>query len=160
MALLDSAHGRRRRLFVGTDTGIGTQFRGWQHNPDGTSTATSWFVVLFVPLVPLRRYRIRVLTETSRETFLSHQPDRYEILENTGLVWSELVSTWWQAFRAVIVLLVPLGLMWTAHGVHTSRKELGLPPSFAWQVIGGASWLLILLALPILLLRGLRAGRR
>jgi hypothetical protein len=46
---------------MSTFSGIGTTYLGWSdRRPDRTHTATKWAVLLFLPLVPLRRDTLRV----------------------------------------------------------------------------------------------------
>jgi hypothetical protein len=43
---------------VGSFNGIGTNLLGWRHHEDGTATATVWFTFLFLPCLPLGRWRL------------------------------------------------------------------------------------------------------
>lgn len=46
---------------MSTVNGVGTMRYGWKHRPDGTAEATVWFVVAFIPLIPIRREHVRVI---------------------------------------------------------------------------------------------------
>jgi hypothetical protein len=48
---------------MSTVNGIGTLRYGWDHHPDGTASATLWFVIGFLPVVPLRRERLCVVSD-------------------------------------------------------------------------------------------------
>jgi hypothetical protein len=48
-------------MFMATVNGIGTMRYDWSRRADGTSEATLWLVVFFLPIVPLRRERLRVV---------------------------------------------------------------------------------------------------
>src|SRR5436190_1460781 len=48
---------------VGTINGIGTGFRSWSHNPDGTSEAIVWFCVLYLPIFPITQYKLFILSD-------------------------------------------------------------------------------------------------
>ena len=41
-----------------TLNGIGTRYQGVRWLPDGTYVTTKWFVLLYVPLVPLGSFRV------------------------------------------------------------------------------------------------------
>jgi hypothetical protein len=48
---------------MSTINGIGTLRYDWDHHSDGTSSATLWFVIGFLPVIPLRRERLYVASE-------------------------------------------------------------------------------------------------
>ena len=48
---------------MSTINGIGTLRYGWNHYPDGTASATLWFVIGFLPVIPLRRERLCVVSD-------------------------------------------------------------------------------------------------
>lgn len=47
---------------MATINGLGTMRYDWSRRPDGTAEATLWFVIFFLPIVPLRREHLRVVT--------------------------------------------------------------------------------------------------
>ncbi len=56
---------------MSTLNGIGTLYYDWQANHDSTANATRWFVVFFLPVIPLQRVRLRVwATEQKRSGVL------------------------------------------------------------------------------------------
>lgn len=92
---------------MSTFQGIGTRFYGWNHQEGGTSHATQWFSLFFLPILPLKRYHLRVLTDFTRkepffvvptEGFFAGSPtgmqvDEYQFIEQTPLVFSEVLRT-------------------------------------------------------------------
>ncbi|GAB5517639.1 MAG: hypothetical protein Rhob2KO_53640 [Rhodopirellula baltica] len=58
-------------LTMSTLNGVGTLYYDWKSNDDGTANATRWFVVFFLPVLPIRRERVRVgNTEVKRSGVL------------------------------------------------------------------------------------------
>jgi hypothetical protein len=41
-----------------TLNGIGTRYQGTRWLPDGTYTTTKWFVLIYVPIIPLGSFRV------------------------------------------------------------------------------------------------------
>jgi hypothetical protein len=57
---------------MATVNGLGTMRYDWNARSDGTAEATLWFVIFFLPIVPLRREHLRVINaEVERAGFLS-----------------------------------------------------------------------------------------
>lgn len=114
--------------------GFGATYYGWRHLADGTATATKWLTVSWLPIFPLHRQRLRVLTDFQNAQLraeggglLVTQIDRYEFLEKLPLSVKEVaitVSKTYLGFPALLVLpmLVLAGLMVGLHhlGVTTS----------------------------------------
>ena len=104
---------------MGTINGFGTGFRGWQHHADGSSTAPSWFLCGVLPVVPLRRYRLRTLTDFENESFGTPAQvavaamgafswsDPVAIEARLPLSWREIGMTYFRAY-----VLVPLLCLW------------------------------------------------
>jgi hypothetical protein len=104
---------------VGTINGFGTGFRGWRHYEDGSSTATSWVLAGFIPVLPLRRYRLRTLTDFANEKFGTpgevagallgsfSWSDPVRIEARLPLAWREIGATYLRAY-----VLVPLLCLW------------------------------------------------
>jgi len=112
---------------MSTVSGFGTRFYGWQHFPDGTSTATRWVAFFYLPVIPLERMKLRVLTDFASEKFLPKAPsaaakaqvfplfkqgmvsreDRYEVLEQLPFSDSEILATYFRTF-----ILMPLAMLW------------------------------------------------
>lgn len=100
--------------------GIGTGYRGWRHAEDGTATATLWITVVFLPVLPLRRYRLRSRTDFDAERFPRNPlvvaaalggglqwSDPVEIQERLPLAWKEIGGTYLWCY-----LLIPLLCLW------------------------------------------------
>src|SRR5262245_57841833 len=51
----------RSQACMSTFHGCGISYYGWRHADDGTAVATKWITVLWLPVFPLHRERIRVL---------------------------------------------------------------------------------------------------
>lgn len=49
---------------MSTINGVGTLRYDWSHLPDGTAEATLWFVIGFLPIVPLKRQRLQLISTT------------------------------------------------------------------------------------------------
>jgi hypothetical protein len=47
---------------MSTLNGFGTMRYDWSHQADGTAEATLWFVLGFLPIVPLKRQRLRIIS--------------------------------------------------------------------------------------------------
>jgi hypothetical protein len=57
---------------MGTFNGIGTMYHTWRHQVDGTAFAIKWFVLFCLPIVPLPRHHLRIVTDFSqKEPFLT-----------------------------------------------------------------------------------------
>ena len=110
---------------MSTIQGIGTRFYGWTHHDDGTAHATQWFALFFLPVIPLRRYHLRVLTDfKAKEPFLAVpkygffagyptgiQVDHYDLLERTPLVGREIARTLLLTYVVGPILMVwPISL--------------------------------------------------
>jgi hypothetical protein len=104
-----------------TLNGIGTMLYGWRHQTDGTAFATKWFVLGYVPLIPLRRYHLRVVTDlrkkesfiqTETEGFLAGTPvqkTHYEIHRDLALSPRDILRTLGRTY-----LLGPVLMLWPA----------------------------------------------
>ena len=103
--------------------GIGTGWRGWRHGADGVSVATSWITFVYLPIVPLRRCRVRNHTDFEAERIRTLPQavgalaamggggvtweERVEVLERTPLDGREVAETYLRAY-----VLVPLLCLW------------------------------------------------
>jgi hypothetical protein len=47
---------------MSTINGVGTLRYDWSHLSDGTAEATLWFVIGFLPIVPLKRQRLQLIS--------------------------------------------------------------------------------------------------
>ena len=161
---------------MSTFNGIGTALRGWNHQADGTAFATEWFVLVYLPVVPLRRFHLRTLTDFEHEPFVPPPAeggwlrggfswsDPADVLARLPLSWSEIGRTYGRAY-----LLVPLLLLWpfalARLGTAGYRWHVGdplAPPPNAWPLALGLVALVNLLAVLLVAARRMRGcpGRR
>ena len=155
---------------MGTFNGIGTSLRGWKHLADGTAFATSWFVFVYLPILPLRRFHVRVLSDFAHEPFVPAPAeggwiqggfswsDPVEVLARLPLSWSEIGWTYWRAY-----LLVPLLCAWPfllSHlGTELYRRSVGdsvAHPPEVWVLATGAVALVSLLVVLLVAARRMR----
>ena len=150
---------------MSTLNGFGTLYFGWRHAADGTSTATKWFAVSWVPVVPLYRQRLRVLTNFSNPEPLKSelgglvvsQQDRYEIVEPLPLSAKEVATTLAKTYLGLPAIL--FGPLVVAALLMKSIQALGYdatPGSTAFTVFIG----LVFASIGNLLLQSVRAIRR
>lgn len=111
---------------MSTINGFGTKFYGWRHFPDGTSTATRWVSFFYIPVVPLARMKLRVLTDFQSENFFpkpAEAPrdsilplvksgwftleDHYQMVQKLSLSGGEIFKTYVRTF-----VLMPLAMLW------------------------------------------------
>jgi hypothetical protein len=102
---------------VGTNGGIGTIFYGWRHEGGGVATVTKWLVVFWLPVIPLGRYRIRMLNDPDDEPPVSLKvlgmaavgagavSDSFEILERLPLDWRSALRTYVTGYVGVPLLI-------------------------------------------------------
>ena len=86
---------------MSTINGIGTTLLGVSdQDEEHVATATSWFTILYLPIIPLKRLRVR---------FLPHKGSgyRYQILQQEPLHWGEIGKTYLAGW-----LLIPLLIFW------------------------------------------------
>jgi hypothetical protein len=146
---------------MSTVNGIGTRFYGWQPPlpADRGAYATRWFVVFYVPLIPLARYELKVLTDRANEGFFDGAVDEYEVLGGTPLVWSEILRTWWAFLRGLLLVVVPfLTCLWIS-GYQNAQREHGQPHSALLGMVASVCLLLSLVAAIALPTRALRRSR-
>lgn len=107
---------------MSTLNGFGTSLRGWNHQPDGTAFATSWVVFSYLPIVPLRRYHVRVLTDFGNEPFVPAPAPGAHF----GISWVEPVA-----------VLAPLPISWREIGLTYLRAYVLVPLLCIWPVAVG-----------------------
>jgi len=92
---------------MSTLNGFGTLYYGWRHASDGTATATKWFAISWLPVIPIERHHLRVLTDFSNQKqsikselggFVVSQTDHYQILEKTPISAKEVGVTYAKAY--------------------------------------------------------------
>lgn len=74
--------------------GFGTQYYGAASpQADGSVVTTKWFVVAFVPIFPLRSYRL--IRETKKDRFLIFSYSAaHTIVEELPIQWSQVIKTY------------------------------------------------------------------
>jgi hypothetical protein len=136
---------------------IGVTRYGWKHRPDGSSLCRHWFMVLYLPIVPLRRWL--VVSENERPTgFLSglsfglglsgsievYEEDNVRYLEpapgSEDIIWTYL--WFWGAFLAIVGFMVGLIPFFT----WLKEAQLASETTLAW---GLAPAMGLLFGLPI-----------
>ncbi|ATZ28964.1 hypothetical protein ACFZBM_39125 [Streptomyces lavendulae] len=141
---------------MSTWNGIGTKYLGFSHRrPDGSHHATEWFVISYMPVVPLRRYRLVVgPTEYAPGAVGgSTSTTAYRVLGRSTVRVRDVLATyliWWVAGPALT--LGPFFLM--------ARVAPGAGRGSAfWSgviLIGGLVWIV---GLPVLLISRSRRWR-
>lgn len=83
-----------------TVNGFGTMFYGEaEHHPDGSFIATEWITAVFIPLIPLRSFRlIRPKPSPSDDPFqttfknaFTYGYDHFEVLEELPIFWPQVL---------------------------------------------------------------------
>jgi hypothetical protein len=97
---------------MSTLNGFGTLYYGWRHFKGGTATATKWFALSWIPVVPLYRQRLRVLTDFENDKsgsslggFAVAQRDTYQVLERLPLSVKEIVVTLAKTYMGLPLIL-------------------------------------------------------
>lgn len=86
---------------MATINGIGTRFNGFSSvDSDGKCTATNWFTLFYIPVLPLWRAEIK------REMHLPLKEFKYEVIRKTSLEKDEIVMTYFYGW-----ILIPISLL-------------------------------------------------
>jgi hypothetical protein len=115
---------------MSTINGTGTKYYGWQpvRSVAGrTAYATYWFVLFYAPIMPLRRHKLKVLTDRANEGFFGGAQDEYQILEETPLDWTEVLGTWWAFLRGLLVIVVPFLVFLAISNYQNAQRAQGQP---------------------------------
>jgi hypothetical protein len=81
-------------------SGCGTNFYGWSGvRRDGSYIATEWITALYLPIIPLRSFRVRRGRGINLVVFSSRS---YQIIEKLPLYWPQVfrayfLLAWWVA---------------------------------------------------------------
>jgi hypothetical protein len=115
-------------------SGIGTTLLGVSSmDAESIATATEWFTFIYLPIIPLNRYRVR---------FLPHKGSgySYEILDREPVNAREVLKTYLLGW-----VLTPVVLFGTLMlGLEEVFSSIGLPES--WQmpiIIFGIVWVIV-----------------
>lgn len=98
--------------------GIGTWFLGVSRSPSDPTVrhATSWITFLWIPLFPLRRYKIKPIRVRPNHL-------RFQILGKEKLIFSEVLRTYFFGF--ILMPLAALGPLVLA--IKEVQTALGIP---------------------------------
>ncbi len=146
---------------MSTVNGTGTTFYGWQRLPgrDRTAYATQWVVLFYLPIVPLARYKVKILTDLTKESFFSAAPDHYELVERTDLDWSEVLMTWWAVARGLLTVFVPFIVFLRISDYQNAARETGQPHNSVLGAVGAVCLIFSLVAAIVVPMRALRRSR-
>lgn len=114
--------------------GIGVTLLGvGPMDPDGVAPATMWFTFLYLPLVPLTRYRVR---------FLPHKGSgfSYQVLSHEPLNWREVLKTYFVGWVLTpLILFGPLAIgveeVWSGIGLPASLHLVYIAMCIAWLIV-------------------------
>lgn len=156
---------------MATVNGLGTMRYDWSGRPDGTAEATLWFVIFFLPIVPLRREHLRVVNaEVERQGFLS----TVAAFCGAGSGWKSKIEvlgpvpqTPWRVLRTYLMgfIGVPLvtfvgPMLLLVFGTTMSLKRGAPMPEWMSGVIGvGSIAIMLWTAIVIALILDRAAGR-
>lgn len=97
-----------------TFKGCGTKYYGEaDRRPDGSFVTTNWFVLGYVPLIPLGTVRVRRDHENDMNIFIA-SADGYLLLEELPLSWRQVLHTyafalaclaWWGGTAWLVFIL-------------------------------------------------------
>jgi hypothetical protein len=113
---------------MSTINGFGTMRYDWIHREDGTSEATTWFVMAFLPILPLKRESVMVVSDglaPASSVGLASSAlgavagvskgfaSRVAVLERRPMRWGGVLRTYLAGFVAVPLLAfgVPLAIV-------------------------------------------------
>ncbi len=140
---------------MATVNGLGTMRYDWSGRSDGTAEATLWFVIFFLPIVPLRREHLRVVSaQVERTGFLS----TVAAFCGAGAGWKSQIEVLgpipqspWRVLRTYLMgfIGVPLvtfvgPMLLLVFGVTMSLKRGAPVPEWMSGVIGVCSIVIML----------------
>jgi len=150
---------------MSTLNGFGTLYYGWRHASDGTATATKWLAVSWVPVIPLQRQHLRVLTDFEKPQqpkaglggLVVSQTDHYQIIADTPLSAKEIALTLAKTYIGLPALLFAPMLVVALFMKLLQHMGVDVRPgTMAFNVFIGASFA----ALLNFLYQAIRAIRR
>ena len=83
--------------------GFGTTYYGEDASPDGSLVTTEWLIVAFLPVLPLRSFRL-ARTPAGDENLVVYRSESYAVLERLRLRWLQVArvyafvgfaAAWW-----------------------------------------------------------------
>ena len=96
----------------GSFNGIGTTYYGetdW--NADGSYQTTEWFILAYVPVIPVRSLRLRRNTKGDSTVPMFYSRTGYFVLEELPLSWSQVLRTYLFMVGYLAWCIVPLLLV-------------------------------------------------
>src|SRR5581483_4302989 len=99
-----------------TFNGLGTKLYGARDfYPDGSYVTTEWFVIAYVPIVPLKSMRIR--SAEGGQYYGLYNSSRFYVLEKTRISGRQalFVYAWFAAFLSAVAYAFPFTIWW--HGI-------------------------------------------
>lgn len=136
---------------MSTLNGFGTLYYGWNHANDGTATATKWFAISWVPVLPIERHHLRVLTDFSKQSqsikaelggLIISQTDHYQIIAKTPISTKEVALTYAKTYLGLPAML--LGPMLAVVLLMMAMKSFGIevrPETPAFNLFLGGMFL-------------------
>ena len=146
---------------MSTVNGIGTKYYGWQpvRRSDRSAWVTKWFVLFYVPVIPLARQRLRVLTDRANEGFFGGATDHYEILGQSALVWSEVLKTWFNFVAGLAIVVVPFLVFLWISGHQNAQRALGRAHNSPLGIVSAVCLVFSLVAAVVVPMKALRRSR-
>ena len=87
-------------MMPGTWNGIGTTYYGAKDRyPDKSFATTEWFVVLSVPLIPIRSLRVMLI---EKSTGFRRSSQRYLIIQKLPLDFQQVFATYFIGFISIV----------------------------------------------------------
>jgi predicted RNA-binding Zn-ribbon protein involved in translation (DUF1610 family) len=101
-----------------TYNGFGTKFYGEaEHHPDGSFITTEWITALYVPLIPLRSYRLaRARSENPFENAL--MCETFAIFEELPIFWSQVLRVYGFFLCTGIWYAISIWLFFSKFSLH------------------------------------------
>jgi len=96
-----------------TFQGVGTKFYGQRDfRSDGSFVTTEWFVLLYIPIIPLRSFRVlyRGAEDTAFVFPVYYQKEHYSICERFFPSWKQVLYTY--SFMIFILFWTLLLINW------------------------------------------------
>ena len=125
---------------MGTINGCGTMFYGWRGTTEKDTTATKWLTLLYLPVLPLARFRLMPTTAFEREKFANSpkevaaalvgygsRTDTYKVSAKLTVSFAEVLTTYAKAYIALPILITWPWLIFlllrSVFGVHPEWEE-------------------------------------
>jgi hypothetical protein len=157
---------------MGTTNGVGTMYYGWRHSTDASATATLWFVFFWLPVVPLQRHRLKVLTNLRAVKHLTPfqaltallgaaeavEQTRYQVLARERVAIREVLMTYiWTYAIGPALVAWPAVLFWAGDIVLQQNPSWRESDTMIYVVI---PWVMLVFGNPIaVVLIALRRAR-